>query len=113
MTEYTFTFDRQDERIFREVLSRLDPEEYNIVKEVYDVNEKEPRYSDKAMVIEMEEDSALTFRLGMKFLKIRRKRSEEELAEEKELVDRNKVKITVQVDPSLLPTSAGGTMTTP
>lgn len=113
-TEYTFTFDRADEGKFREVLSRLEPDEYNIIKDVFLVKPDDPRYSDKSMVIEMEEEAALTFRLGMKFVKIRRKRTPEEEAYEKELEDRHKVKVTVQVDPSLLPPSAGGTAgTTP
>jgi hypothetical protein len=113
-TEYTFTFDRNDETKFREVLSRLEPEEYNIIKDIHLVDEKDPRYSDKSAVIEMEEEACLTFRLGMKQVKIRRKRTPEEEAYEKELEDRHKVKITVQVDPSLLPPSAGGTAgTTP
>lgn len=113
MTEYTFTFDRGDEGKFREVLSRLEPDEYNIIQDVVLVNPEEPRYSDKSMIIEMEEEACLTFRLGMKFVKIRRKRTEEELAAEKELEDRHKIKITVQVDPSMLPPANGGAMTPP
>lgn len=113
-TEYTFTFDQKDERKFQEVLSRLDPDEYAIIKDTFLVKPEEPRYSDKSIVIEMEEEACLTFRLGMKFIKIRRKRTPEEEAYEKELEDRHKVKVTVKVDPSLLPPSAGGTAgTTP
>jgi hypothetical protein len=45
----------------------------------------------------MDPEAALTFRLGMKAVKIRRERTEEELAEEKELNDRNTIRINVQV----------------
>ncbi len=113
MTEYTFTFDRNDEWKFREVLSRLDPEEYNIITDIHLVDDKDPRYSDKTAVIEMEEEACLTFRLGMKQVRIRRKRTEEELAEEAALEERHKIKVTVKVDPSMLPPSAGGTMAPP
>jgi hypothetical protein len=107
LTEYTFTFDPKDEGNFRRVLSRLEPEEYNILEEVRPVDHKEDadlRYVDRQMIIEMEEEAALTFRLGMKHLKIRRKRTEEELAEEKALHDANTIKVTVRVDGLLPPT---------
>lgn len=100
MTEYTFTFAPEDERKFREVLSRLDESEYNVLEEVKPVEHKEGddlRYVDRQMVIEMDPEAALTFRLGMKQVKIRRKRTEEELAEEKEINDRNTIRINVQV----------------
>jgi hypothetical protein len=97
MTKYTFTFDRHDEYKFKEVLSRLDPDEFVIVQDVTIVDEKNPRDSDKFMIIEMEEEAALTFRLGMKFVKIRRERTEEELAEEEAIKQQHIVKIRVQV----------------
>jgi hypothetical protein len=100
MTKYTFTFEPGDERKFREVLSRLEPEEYNILEEVTTVEHKpddDLRYVDRQIVIEMDPEAALTFRLGMKAVKIRRERTEEELAEEKELNDRNTIRINVQV----------------
>jgi len=96
-TNYTFTFDAGEERQFRAVLSRLDPSEYNMVEDVSLITPDEPRTSDRHAVIEMEPESCLTFRLGMKHVKIRRARTEEELAEEKELNDRNKITIRVQV----------------
>ena len=100
MIKYTFTFEPAAERKFREVLSRLEPEEYNILEDVRPVDHKEDadlRYVDRQMVIEMDPEAALTFRLGMKEVKIRRERTEEELAEEKELNDRNTIRINVQV----------------
>jgi hypothetical protein len=100
MIKYTFTFAPEDERKFREVLSRLDDDEYNILEEVQPVEHKpdaDLRYVDRQMVIEMDPEAALTFRLGMKTVKIRRERTEEELAEEKELHDRNTIKVTIQV----------------
>lgn len=100
MIKYTFTFEPADERKFREVLSRLEDGEYNILEEVQPVEHKpdaDLRYVDRQMVIEMDPEAALTFRLGMKAVKIRRERTEEELAEEKELNDRNTIRINVQV----------------
>jgi hypothetical protein len=100
MTKYTFTFEPAAERKFREVLSRLEPEEYNIIEDVRPVDHKEDadlRYVDRQMILEMDPEAALTFRLGMKEVKIRRERTEEELAEEKELNDRNTIRINVQV----------------
>lgn len=97
MTEYTFTFERDAESDFHQVLSRLDPGEFNIVKDIYLVKPEEPRYSDRECVIEMEPEACLTFRLGMKAVKIRRARTEEELAADKEIEDRNTVRIRVQM----------------
>lgn len=98
--KYTFTFEPAAEGKFREVLSRLEPEEYNIIEDVRPVEHKEGadlRYVDRQMIIEMDPEAALTFRLGMKEVRIRRERTEEELAEEKEINDRNTVRITVHV----------------
>jgi len=93
--EYTFTFDKSDEGKFREVLSRLEDNEYTIIQDVHLVEPDKPAESDHAMVIDMDPEAALTFRLGMKFVKIRRARSEEELAAEKARDDRHKVKVTI------------------
>lgn len=99
MTQYTFTFDPADERKFREVLSRLDEDEYTVIKEITSLK-PDDRWSQKETVIEMEPDACLTFRLGMKQVKIRRERTEEELAAEKEIEDRNTIKVVVQVPPT-------------
>jgi hypothetical protein len=99
MTQYTFTFDPHDEKRFNNILSRLEPEEYTVIEPTTWEKPDSPRESDKKTVIEMESDSCLTFRLGMgNAIKIRRQRTEEELAEEKALHDANTVKITVKVD---------------
>jgi len=99
MTKYTFTFDQNDEKQFNNILSRLEPEEYNIVEATGWEKHETPRESQRKAVIEMESDACLTFRLGMgNGIKIRRERTEEELAEEQALHDANTVKITVKVD---------------
>jgi hypothetical protein len=97
MTQYTFTFDQAEERRFNEVLSRLEDDEFTVIEPVKLVDEKDPRYSDKQTVIEMDPEACLTIRMGMKNVKIRRARTEEELAVEQENEDRHKVKITVHV----------------
>jgi hypothetical protein len=105
--KYTFTFDRLEEAKFRQVLSRLDESEYNIIEDVRPVDHKpdaDIRYVDRQMIIEMDPEAALTFRLGMKHVKIRRERTEEELAEEKALHDANTVTITIQVPRDQMPT---------
>lgn len=98
--KYTFTFEPGSEKKFREVLSRLEPDEYTIVEDIRPVDHKDTddiRYVDRQAIIEMDPEAALTFRLGMKELKIRRERTEEELAEEKEIEERNTIRINVQV----------------
>ena len=97
MTEYTFTFNPSEEARFRSCIARLDPSEYVVVKDTYLVTPEDNKYSDKGMVIEMDPEAALTCRLGMKSVKIRRARSEEELAEEQRIVDMNTVKVMVKV----------------
>lgn len=97
-TQYTFTYDKQDERKFNQVLERLDPEEYDVIERRRLVKPEEPDHSDIETVLSMDPESALTFRLGMKHVKIRRERTEEELAEEAANEARHKVKVTVKVD---------------
>lgn len=101
LTEYTFTFGYDQERKFNGVLSRLSEDEYNILNPIHPVEVKEHedvRYVDRETTIEMEAEAALTFRLAMgNNIKIRRKRTEEELAEEKELNDRHTIRINVQI----------------
>ena len=94
--EYTFTFDKNEEKRFRTILDRLDPDEYVIVEDIHPVD-ADNRYSELTTMIRMEPEAASTFRFGMKQLKIRRTRTEEELAAEKEREDRNKITITVKV----------------
>lgn len=97
MTKYTFTFDADSEPKFRNVLSRLDPSEYVVLEDILPVDKDAPKTSDRTTIMEMDAEAALTFRLGMKAVTIRRDRTEEELAEEKINEDRHKIKITVVV----------------
>jgi ArsR family metal-binding transcriptional regulator len=103
MTKYTFTFDADEERKFRSIMDRLDPEEYTVLEEIKLLKPEEPRYSERQTIMEMDPEAALTFRMGMKNVKIRRERTEEELKAEAENDARHKVKVVVQVDPSMLP----------
>ena len=98
MTEYTFTFNPDEEVKFHRCLERLEPGEYNTIKDVYQVRPEDGKYSDKETVLEMDAEAALTFRLGMKNVKIRRARTEEELIEEKRIEDQHKITINVKVN---------------
>ena len=97
MTNYTFTFPKDEEGKFRRIMERLDESEYQVVSGIEPIDKENPRYSELQTVMEMDPEAALTFRMGMKELKIRRARTEEELAAEKEIEERNTVKITVIV----------------
>jgi len=98
-TEYTFTFEAYEEAKFRRILERLEPEEFGVIKTITQI-EDERGNKKMETIMEMDPEAALTFRLGMKELKIRRKRTEEELAAEKELEEKNTVRITVLVPPT-------------
>jgi hypothetical protein len=93
--KYTFTIDADEEGKFRRILERLDDDEYTMVEEIHLIKPEEPRTSDRQAIIEMDPEAALTFRLGMKNVKIMKERTEEELAEEKRINDQHTVKITV------------------
>lgn len=112
MTNYTFTFEQSDERRFHDVLSRLDDGEYTVLNEMSYVKPEEPRYSAKQIRIAMDEEAALTFRMAMgNAIKIRRDRTDEELAEEQAAIDRHIVKIRVKIPGA--PSAPPGTGTTP
>jgi hypothetical protein len=96
MTKYTLTFDYKEESKFRQILSRLDESEYIILEDLKSVDESS-RYSDKQVVMEIDSESCLTFRMGMSKVIIRREKSEEELAAEKERDERHKIHINVTV----------------
>jgi len=98
MTKYTFTVPAEGESKFRSIVERLEPEEYTVIEELHPVDPNETRTCDRQTIMEMDPEAALTFRLGMKWVKIRRERTEEELAEEKRVDDMNTVRITVKVD---------------
>ena len=98
MTKYEFTFGVNEEAKFRRVMERLDPEEYTVIKEIYPVDLENIKTCERKTEMEMEPEAALTFRLGMKEVKIRRDRTEEELAEEKRINDQHTVHVHVKVD---------------
>ena len=98
MTKYTFTFDLDEEAKFRRIVERLDPDEFTVVEDIHPKDPENARYSERETVMEMDPEAALTFRMGMKNVKIRRERTEEELAEEKRINDQHTVTITVKVD---------------
>lgn len=96
MSKYTFSFNRDEENKFNRIMARLDDNEYVVVSSIK--NTDPPNKFERTCDLEMEEDVALVFRLGMKNLNIRRERSEEELAEEERIRQMNRVTILV-VDP--------------
>ena len=96
-TQYTFTFDADDEKTFRRIQSRLDDDEYTIVKDIERID-PDNRYSDLTTTVDMVPEAASTFRFGMKKVKIRRFRTEEELAVEEEEAAKNRITVTVKVD---------------
>ena len=98
MTKFTFTIPADEEAKFRRIVERLEPEEYTVLEEIHPINPDDARSCDRQTIMEMDPEAALTFRLGMKWVKIRRERTEEELAEEKRINDQHTVKITVRVD---------------
>lgn len=96
--KYTFKFSAEEEGKFRRIVERLEPEEYTVLEEISIIDLANPRTSERQAVMDMDPEAALTFRLGMKNVVIRRERTEEELAEEKRINDQHKVTITVKVD---------------
>lgn len=113
MPKYTFTFDHDEEAKFRRVVDRLDPGEFTVHEEIHLTKPEDGKHSPRQTIMEMDAEAALTFRLGMKNVKIRRERTEEELAEEKALMEANTIKVTVKVDPSMLPPGTAPTNPTP
>jgi hypothetical protein len=100
--QYTFTFDKSEERKFRSTLALLEEEttesNYELIKDVHMINPESPRDSDLCAVLTMEPESALTFRLGMRYLKIHKHRSDEDQAARDALIASNKITIKVKVD---------------
>jgi hypothetical protein len=96
-TQYTFTFDKDDEKTFTRIQSRLDDDEYTVVKGIERVD-TDNKYSELTTTVEMVPEAASTFRFGMKKVKIRRFRTEEELAAEEAEAAKNRITITVMVD---------------
>jgi hypothetical protein len=100
-TQYTFRFPRKEERVFRSVIDRLDPDEFRVIEEIRTVDLKDgedARYADLQSVMEMDPEAASTFRFRMgNDVKIRRQRTEEELKEEEDQLAKHKITIHVQV----------------
>ena len=107
LTEYTFTFDKEEENRFRSIMSRLDDDEY-IVKQDIQLTDPADKYNkEMTAIIEMVPEAASTFRFGMKNLKIRRLRTAEELAAEAEAEAKNKITINVKADGTVEITGPG------
>ena len=96
-SQYTFSFEKVDTVRFNKILERFDEADYTIVTPVSTYTPEDKRdHTDTMAVIEMDDDTALTLRLGMpNTLKIKKYRTEEEEAAKKALEDKHKVKITV------------------
>lgn len=97
-TQYTFTFDPSEEKNFRRIMDRLDPDEFTVEEAIHQDQPDLGRQSHLSTKMTMEPEAASTFRFGMKEVKIRRYRTEAEEAEIKAREDKNKVTITVKVD---------------
>lgn len=98
MTKYTFKFSKSSEYNFKDIMSRLDESEYNVIETFTDVEPEKGTDFDRMTIIEMDPESALMFRLGMPKLKIIREKSEEEQKEQEERINKNKVTIKVKVN---------------
>lgn len=98
--KYTFTFPAEEEKQFNSIVNRLEPGEFTVLEPVTPIDQKNPHRSDRQTVMEMEADAALTFRMGMKEVKIRRERTEEELKAEEERDARNRVTVRVLIPPN-------------
>lgn len=98
--QYTFIFDKIDEKKFREIMNRLDPDEFTVLEEIaaYD-NPSKKSWEGPQMrtVMVMDPEAASTFRFGMKKLNIRRLRTEEEEEAERKLIEDNTIRINVTV----------------
>ena len=98
LTEYTFTFDKSEENQFRGIVDRLDENEF-VIKQEIKLTDPDDRYNtEMTSVMEMEPIAAATFRFGMKNLKIRRTRNEEELAAEAAEKEKNTIHVHVKVN---------------
>lgn len=94
--QFTFTFNKADETNFRRILGRLEDDQYTVIQPISPVIvENTPYITDMDFIAVMESESASMFRLGMKHVKIKRLRSEEEEAEQEAIREQHRVKITV------------------
>lgn len=98
MNKYTFKFSKNSEYNFKDIMSRLDESEYNVIETFSDIEPEKGTDFDRMTIMEMEPDAALMFRLGMPKLKIIREKSEEEQKEQEDRINKNKITIKVKVD---------------
>lgn len=104
MTKYTYEFEKDAERKFKEVLARLDPDEHTVIQGIAPIDPAEPRYSALRTEMDMDPEACLTIRMAMGGnVKIRRERTEEELAEDAAREEKNTIRINVKVPPEMLP----------
>jgi hypothetical protein len=98
MPKYTFTFEKETEKSFKRVLSRLEEDEYKIIEDIRPVDDPKSYVKNLETIIEMDSEACLTLRMGLgNTIKIRRERTEEELQKEKEIEERTTIRINVQV----------------
>lgn len=98
--QYTITFDKEHTSRFRAIVDRLDPDEFTVITDIAPVDPESTSRSNRdrvSTVMTMVPEAALTFRLGMKDVTIKKLRTEEEEAEMLAAADRHKIKITVKV----------------
>ena len=95
--KYTLTFDITEKNKFSAILSRLNDEEYTIIEDISIVSDTNKYVSECRTIIDMDTECALTFKMGMKTVKLRKERSAEELEQEKERNDRHVVSVTVKI----------------
>ena len=93
MIEYTLTFNKDDERLFKSIRARLDDTLCTIVKDLELI-----AGTDKlTTVMTMDPEDAIMFRFGMKFVKIDRTLSEAEKAEKDKKKEEQKAAIFEQL----------------
>lgn len=81
ITQYTFTFNIGDRARFLAIRDLLDPGEFTIVS---DIAKTPGPYAEFETTMKMHPEAASTFRFGMVHLKIKRLRTDDEIAAEAE-----------------------------
>ena len=95
MRKFTLTFDKAQLRVFNGILGRLEEGEYTLVKEpTLEIVDRKECYVAE---VQMDEISALTFRMGMRNLLMKMERTAEEQAEIDRIREEKTVRIRVNV----------------